>query len=208
MALNDFKDTTQGGGVLTVSNSNIGNGIKWNPITKKYEVDIIDLTPINNSINDLYTQINLIKSKPDTDTIYDDSNLRNKLTLLEGSIESLKNSISGINTNTDNSMSSLKSFKVPLRVSSNTNVDRLSTSYSVSHTINENINNIQAIECIGIITGGSNIHGVSVEIPLNIINRGGTSIFVQGSGGFSVDSGGAVRDRYNAGYAIINLYLK
>ena len=40
MALNDFKDTNQGGGVLTVSNSNIGKGIKWNDTTKKYEVDV------------------------------------------------------------------------------------------------------------------------------------------------------------------------
>jgi len=40
MALNDFKDTNQGGGVLTVSNSNIGKGIKWNPDTKQYEVDV------------------------------------------------------------------------------------------------------------------------------------------------------------------------
>lgn len=40
MALNDFKDTNQGGGVLTVSNSNIGKGIKWNPNTKQYEVAI------------------------------------------------------------------------------------------------------------------------------------------------------------------------
>ena len=40
MVLNDFKDTNQGGGVLTVSNSNIGKGIKWNDTTKKYEVDV------------------------------------------------------------------------------------------------------------------------------------------------------------------------
>ena len=41
MALNDFKDANQGGGVLTVSNSNIGKGIKWNDTTKKYEVDVL-----------------------------------------------------------------------------------------------------------------------------------------------------------------------
>ena len=40
MVLSDFKDTNQGGGVLTVSNSNIGEGIKWNDTTKKYEVDV------------------------------------------------------------------------------------------------------------------------------------------------------------------------
>ena len=44
MALNDFK---QGGGVLTVSNSNIGKGIKWNPDTKQYEVNIGDGLEIN-----------------------------------------------------------------------------------------------------------------------------------------------------------------
>lgn len=44
MALNDFN---QGGGVLTVSNSNIGKGIKWNPTTKQYEVNIGDGLEIN-----------------------------------------------------------------------------------------------------------------------------------------------------------------
>ena len=48
MALNDFKDTNQGGGVLTVSNSNIGKGIKWNPATKQYEVALSDELFINN----------------------------------------------------------------------------------------------------------------------------------------------------------------
>ena len=48
MALNDFKDTNQGGGVLTVSNSNIGKGINWNPATNQYEVAISDELFINN----------------------------------------------------------------------------------------------------------------------------------------------------------------
>ena len=48
MALNDFKDTNQGGGVLTVSNSNIGKGIKWNPATNQYEVALSDELFINN----------------------------------------------------------------------------------------------------------------------------------------------------------------
>ena len=47
MALKDFKDTNQGGGVLTVSNSNIGKGIKWNDTTKKYEVDVLVSTEGN-----------------------------------------------------------------------------------------------------------------------------------------------------------------
>jgi len=47
MALNDFKDVNQEGGVLTVSNSNMGKGIKWNPITKQYEVNIGDGLEIN-----------------------------------------------------------------------------------------------------------------------------------------------------------------
>ena len=47
MALNDFKDTNQDGGVLTVSNSNMGKGIKWNPNTKQYEVNIGDGLEIN-----------------------------------------------------------------------------------------------------------------------------------------------------------------
>ena len=48
MALNDFKDTNQGGGVLTVSNSNIGKGINWNPATNQYEVALSDELFINN----------------------------------------------------------------------------------------------------------------------------------------------------------------
>ena len=48
MALNDFKDANQGGGVLTVSNSNIGKGIKWNPATKQYEVALSNELFINN----------------------------------------------------------------------------------------------------------------------------------------------------------------
>ena len=47
MALNDFKDINQGGGVLTVSNSNIGKGIKWNPNTKQYEVNIGEGLEVN-----------------------------------------------------------------------------------------------------------------------------------------------------------------
>ena len=48
MALNDFKDANQGGGVLTVSNSNIGKGIKWNPATNQYEVALSNELFINN----------------------------------------------------------------------------------------------------------------------------------------------------------------
>lgn len=51
MALNDFKDVNQGGGVLTVSNSNIGKGIKWNPVTKQYEVNVKSGQPIQINSN-------------------------------------------------------------------------------------------------------------------------------------------------------------
>ena len=43
MALNDFKDTNQGGGVLTVSNSNMGERLTYNAQTKKYDVNVDDL---------------------------------------------------------------------------------------------------------------------------------------------------------------------
>ena len=43
MALNDFTDTNQGGGVLTVSNSNMGERLDWDAQSKKYNVNIGDL---------------------------------------------------------------------------------------------------------------------------------------------------------------------
>ena len=64
MALNDFKDTNQGGGVLTVSNSNIGKGIKWNPATNQYEVALSDELFINNE-----GLIQLKAGKPKIETI-------------------------------------------------------------------------------------------------------------------------------------------
>ena len=64
MALNDFKDTNQGGGVLTVSNSNIGKGIKWNPATNQYEVALSDELFINNE-----GVIQLKAGKPKIETI-------------------------------------------------------------------------------------------------------------------------------------------
>ena len=204
MALNDFKDTNQEGGVLTVSNSNIGRGIKYNPNTKQYEVDIVDLTAINNSINRLSNEVEGLKNKSDRDTVYDDTSLRNQL----NSLSALVNSMQNTETPNTGTTSNVKFFKVPLSVSSSVYSDQLHTRYSVSYTINENIDNIQAIECIGIITGGRNANGLSVDIPLNINNRNNTSILVQGGGNFAVDSGGAVRDRYNTGYGMIILYLK
>ena len=64
MVLNDFKDTNQGGGVLTVSNSNIGKGIKWNPATNQYEVALSDELFINNE-----GLIQLKAGKPKIETI-------------------------------------------------------------------------------------------------------------------------------------------
>ena len=43
MVLNDFKDTNQGGGTLTVSNSNMGERLEYNAQTKKYDVNVGDL---------------------------------------------------------------------------------------------------------------------------------------------------------------------
>ena len=63
MALNDFKDTNQGGGVLTVSNSNIGKGIKWNPATNQYEVALGDGLFIN---DDGLIQLKAVKPKIET----------------------------------------------------------------------------------------------------------------------------------------------
>lgn len=53
------------GGVLTVSNSNIGKGIKWNPITKQYEVNIGDGLEINEQ-----GQIVGDPEKPDLDVFF------------------------------------------------------------------------------------------------------------------------------------------
>ena len=54
MVLNDFKDTNQGGVVLTVSNSNIGKGIKWDEATQKYQVALGDtLTVGENGLVDV-----------------------------------------------------------------------------------------------------------------------------------------------------------
>ena len=63
MVLNDFKDTNQGGGVLTVSNSNIGKGIKWNPATNQYEVALSDGLFIN---NEGLIQLKAVKPKIET----------------------------------------------------------------------------------------------------------------------------------------------
>ena len=173
MALNDFKDTNQGGeGVLTVSNSNIGKGIKWNPDTKQYEVDIVDLTPINNSIDRLSNEVQSLQNKPDKDTVYDDTSLRNELTSLRALVDSIQNT--GTTPN-------VKYFKVPISISydENPNVQGESTDCSVSYTINENINNIQAIEGIGIITRSYNGHSLSVNMPLKITKKNNTSILVE-----------------------------
>lgn len=199
MALNDFKDTNQGG-VLTVSNSNIGKGIKWNPDTKQYEVDIVDLTPINNSIDRLSNEVQSIQNKPDKDTVYDDTSLRNELTSLRALVDSMQNT--GTTPN-------VKYFKVPLSVSSSSTSDpaRQRVDFSLSYTINENFNDIQAIEGIGIVTRGDKADSHYVLMYVSIINKNNTSILVEGHNGFVTDYSGS-GSRYNTGSALITLYLK
>ena len=209
MALNDFKDTNQGG-VLTVSNSNIGKGIKWNPDTKQYEVDIVDLTT---KLTQLEEQVNTLGSKEDKDTVYDDTSLRNELTSLRALVDSIQNT--GTTPNA-------KYFKVPISVSfseyaggGNSGINASYKDYihcSVSYTINENVNNIQAIECIGSIIGsnrGSSYgKGVSGNIPLHITNKNGTSILVEGTSTYVIDNQAFPSGMNPTGYGLIILYLK
>lgn len=202
MAINTTGNNGSVVGVTGVHPDNIGKGIKWNDTTKQYEVDIVDLTPINNSISTLSNEIDGLKNRPDRDTIYDDTVLKNELTSLRALVNSMQN------TETPN----VKYFKIPLSVSTNVKYDNTSgfylvTRYSVSYTINENINNIQAIECKGIITG-TDPEVVATEIGLIINKINDTSISVRGGGGITTEGGSSSTERYNTGYGIIIVYLK
>ena len=197
--------------IKVVAPANMGSGIKWNPTTKQYEVGIVDLTPINNSISELSNEIGDLKNRPDRDTIYDDTVLKNELASLRDLVNSIQNTTSNV-----------KYFKVPLSVShaydnSYTTINYYRVSFS-NYVINENINNIHAIECRGTITSSKagissreQVDGISVDLTLRFKINSGTSILVRGSGGHSVDPDvdrKVASDRYDTGYAVITLYLK
>ena len=209
--------------IKVVAPANMGRGIKWNPTTKQYEVDIVDLTPINNRISGLSNEIDDLKNRPDIvdltpinnrisglsneiddlknrpdrDTIYDDTVLKNEL----ASLRDLVNS-------TQNANSKVKYFKMPLSVFPYSKEQ--SRVMVNDYTINENINNIQAIEGRGFITSSKYGIGVAFDLFLKYKVSSGTSILVQSITDDYRYVSNPTDDQYafDKAHALITLHLK